>query len=97
MVQIGRIWCQADTRLNAEFNPDTTTWSATAQTVFEVIDPTARAIATQAHRLRQASNPIDTVIQQTGWHTLRVTGNGLPAAGAPYEAIVTYTGTRELP
>jgi alpha-amylase len=97
VVQIGRIWCQADARLNAAFNPDTTKWNATAQTVFEIIDPTTRTLATQTHRLRQESNPIDTVIQETGWHALRVTGKGLPAAGTPYEATVTYTGTRELP
>jgi hypothetical protein len=97
VVQIGRIWCQADTRLNAAFNPDTTKWNVTAQTVFEIIDPTTRTLATQTHRLRQESNPIDTVIQETGWHALRVTGKGLPAAGTPYEATATYTGTRELP
>lgn len=97
VVQIGRIWCQADTRLNAAFNPDTTGWSAAAHTVFDIIDPTTRMLAMQTHRLRQESNPIDTVIQQTGWHTLRVMGTGLPATGTPYEANVTYTGTEELP
>jgi alpha-amylase len=97
VVQIGRIWCQADTRLTASFNPDTKGWGATAQTVFEIFDPTARTLATQTHRLRQSSNPIDTIVQNTGWHTLRVTGKGLPVAGAPYAALVTYTGTQELP
>jgi len=32
-----------------------------------------------------------------GGHTLRILGQRLPAAGARYEAIVTYTGTQELP
>jgi alpha-amylase len=96
-VQIGRIWCQANTRLNASFNPNTTGWRAPAQTVFEIHDPNTRMLATQTERVRQKSAPIDTIVQETGWHTLRVTGKGLPAAGAPYEAIVTYTGTQELP
>jgi len=96
-VQVGRIWCQSGTRLNADFKPDTTRWSATAQTEFEIIDPAARTLATQKHRGNQKGNPIDTIVQKTGWHDLRVTGDGLPAAGAAYEAIVTYTGTQQLP
>jgi alpha-amylase len=96
-VQVGRIWCQSGTRLNAAFNPDTTQWGTTGQTVFEVVDSSARTLATQNHRGHGMSSPIDTIIQETGWHTLRVTGQALPAAGAPYEAIVTYTGTQQLP
>jgi hypothetical protein len=83
--------------VNAAFNPDTTGWSATAQTVFEIVDSAAHTLATQNHRGRQKSNPIDAITQETGWHSLRVTGKGLPAAGASYEAIVTYTGSQELP
>jgi alpha-amylase len=97
VVQVGRIWCQSGSRVNAAFNPDTTGWSATAQTVFEIVDSAARTLATQNHRGSQKSNPVDTITQETGWHSLRVTGQGLPAAGASYEAIVTYTGTQELP
>jgi alpha-amylase len=96
-VQIGRIWCQADTRLNASFTANTTGWRAPAQTVFEIIDPAAHTLATQTQRVRQKSDPIETIVQETGWHTLRVTGKGMPAAGAAYEAIVTYTATQELP
>jgi alpha-amylase len=97
VVQVGRIWCESGSHLNAAFNPDTTNWSATAQTVFEIIDSAARTLATQNHCGHQKSTPIDAIIQETGWHDLRVTGQGLPAAGAPYEAIVTYTGTQQLP
>ncbi len=32
-----------------------------------------------------------------GWHTLRLTGTHLPAAGVPYELTATYTAAEEVP
>jgi alpha-amylase len=95
-VRVGRIWCQSGSRLSVAFNPDTEGWSGTSQTVFEIIDSAGRTLATQKHWGQQKSDPIDAIAQELGWHNLCVTGQGLPAAGAPYEAIATYTGTQEL-
>jgi hypothetical protein len=62
----------------------------------EILDANTRALATQTYRADQAGNTVKVTVQQSGWHTLRVRGTGLPAAGASYEAIVTYTGTQVL-
>jgi hypothetical protein len=71
-------------------------WSAQAQIILEILDANTRALAAQTYRADQAGNTAKVTVQQSGWHTLRVGGTGLPAAGAAYEAIVTYTGTEVL-
>ncbi len=96
-VQVGRVWCQANTHIEVSFKPNTAYWSAQAQIVLEILDARAHALATQTYRAHHAGNTVKAAIQQSGWHTLRILGQGLPAAGARYEAIVTYTGTQELP
>jgi alpha-amylase len=96
-LQIGRVWCQANTPIDVVFKPNTAGWSAQAEIILEILDAKGDALATQTQRANHAGNAVKVTVQQSGWHTLRVSGQGLPAAGAPYEAIVTYTGTQELP
>jgi hypothetical protein len=74
------------------------------ETVTKHCETLRRSIRPSVADARTAPNPVgghqdcgQLNIEETGWHYLRVTGQGLPAAGAPYEAIVTYTGTPQLP
>jgi alpha-amylase len=96
-LQIGQVWCQANTPIDVVFKPNTAGWSAQAGIILEILDAKGHVLATHTHRANQAGNTVKVTVQQSGWHALRVLGQGLPAAGAPYEAIVTYTGTQELP
>jgi len=95
-VQAGRIWCQGGTGIEAGLKPDTTGWSAAAEVVVDILDGQDKVLASQTYNAKSANQPIKTKANQSGWFTVRVTGRGLPAAGAAYELTVTYIGTQEL-
>jgi alpha-amylase len=96
-VQVGRVWCQGNTPIDVAFKPNTAGWGVQAEITLEILDAKGHALATETYRANHGSNTVKSTVQESGWHTLRVKAAGLAAAGAPYEAIVTYTGTQELP
>ena len=95
-VQAGRAWCQGGTGIEAEFIPDTRGWSAAAEIVVDILDGQDKVLASLTYNAKSANQPIKTKANNSGWFSFRVTGRGLPAAGAPYELTVTYIGTQEL-
>jgi alpha-amylase len=95
-VLAGRVWCQQGTTLEAEFRPDTGGWQSNAEILIEILDPQTRVLANQIFRANQQGGALKVGVQESGWHALQVTGHGLPAGGAAYEAAVTYVGTEGL-
>jgi alpha-amylase len=95
-VQAGRIWCQGGTGIDAELRPDTAGWNAGAEIVVDVLDGQGKVLASEAYNAKSANAQIKTKANESGWFAFRLTGSGLPAAGAGYELTVTYTGTQGL-
>lgn len=95
-VQAGRIWCQGGTPIEAMLQPDTSGWGTNAEIVVNILGPQGKSLASQTYTAKSIGKKINLLADQTGWITLRVTGGGLPAAGAAYELTVTYTATQEL-
>ena len=95
-VQAGRIWCQGGTHMEATLKPETSGWATSAEIVVDILDPQGRSLASQGYPAKSIGKKINVIADQTGWITLRLTGRGLPAAGAAYELTVTYTATQEL-
>jgi len=94
-MEAGRVWCQSGTVIDAELKPDSNGWGAGSEILIEVLDP-QRKILTSEHYTRASHLRISAIASSSGWFTLRLTGRDLPAPGATYELIVTYTGTQEL-
>ena len=95
-VQVGRIWCQAGTEINAELIPNTSGWSAGAGIALDVLDSQGKVLAGGHSTPHTANSSTKTIANHSGWFTLRVVGHGLPPGGAPYRVQVTYTGTPGL-
>ena len=96
-VQLGRIWCQQGTAIEANLKPDTTGWVAGAQITAEIIGPTENVLTTEVYTARTAAKGMKTVASASGWFTFQVTGLGLSDAGAAVELTTNYTGTQETP
>jgi hypothetical protein len=62
----------------------------------DILDPQGKTLASQTYTAKSIGKKINVLADQNGWITLRVTGRGLPAAGAAYELTLTYTATQEL-
>jgi hypothetical protein len=94
--QAGRVWCQQGTGLEIKFAPNTAGWSAASQIVLEIVDADARVVANKTYHAADKNKEIKAVAGKSGWYSLRLSGEGLPAAGSAYEITVTYTGTQGL-
>ena len=94
--QVGRVWCQQGTDLEVQFVPNTMGWSPTSRITLEVLDADAKVLANQTYSEATKSGKSKAVADRSGWYTLRLSGQGLPAAGSAYEMTVTYTGTQGL-
>ena len=85
---VGRVWCAAGTSLSATLVPGREGWNAASTIRLDVLDPAQRRVQP---RLDDAAGNLTVGIVATGWHTLRVTGSGLPPEGRAFELRVTYT------
>jgi alpha-amylase len=95
-VQAGRVWCKAGTSIGAVLKPDTTSWTAAAEVVVDILDGQGKVLASETCNAKSVNQQIKANANASGWFTLRLTGRGLPPTGAAYELTVTYTGTQEL-
>jgi alpha-amylase len=97
----GRIWCAKGTAITLRLNLHLAAaqWTAQTRVTAAVVGPGAAALGT--HTWSQATHGATEALHATaassGWHELRLTGAGLPAAGIPYELTATYTAAGEIP
>ena len=87
----GRIWCAAHKPLRTRLR--TVARQTRGRISVEVIGPGGTVVATGS--AGAAESALDFVTIASGWHELRVVGQGL-SAPAPYELEVVYTSTQEL-
>jgi hypothetical protein len=96
-VVVGRIWCAVGSPIAATLTLDRAGWSAGSKLDLELLAPdaTRKSVVT----VTSASDPVlRTDADAEGFHMLRVTGAGLPAANSdqPYKVSVSYTAPRDL-
>jgi hypothetical protein len=91
-IDVGRIWSRANSVLNFTLKPDTTNWTPNTSITLEVISPNGSVLSTSVFRLN-ATAALKTTSTQSGFHTLRLTLAGAPAANpnSPYTLSATYT------
>ena len=95
-VQVGRVWCQQGTAIEAELTSDTAGWSAGADIFVELLNVQGKVVASFSYAPKSAHARLTAQADNSGWFTFRVTGHGLPASGAAYSLTVTYTATQEF-
>ena len=69
-VNVGRIWCAANTPIRLHFRPDTTNWTAATTTTLALHGPGGAVVATQDVSLAAPSKPIEVVATTAGFHQI---------------------------
>ena len=92
---VGRVWAAAGTHIGAEFRALLAPWPQRASIVGEVIDAAGASLASARTR-SNATAELQATARQSGWHSFKTAGTGLPASGTPFELKVTYTATQEF-
>ena len=92
-VNVGRIWCAANTPIRLQFRPDTTSWTAATTTTLSLHNPAGAVVATQDVSLAAPSKPIEVVATTAGFHQIAISASNTPAANATpsFEVDATYT------
>ncbi len=94
--EANRIWCQKGTAIDVLLKPDTKGWGVEAKIILEISNDQNAVLKKAQYTADSKDMRVSVDADQSGWLALRVTGDGLPSAGASYELTVTYTGTQEL-
>jgi len=94
--EAGRIWCQRGTPIEAELKPDTTGWGTGSKIIVDILDGQGKVLTSAQYTEHSKHARMRMIADHSGWIVLRVTGHGLPVAGAAYALTVTYTGTQEF-
>ncbi|MBA3937878.1 MAG: hypothetical protein H0X38_10480 [Planctomycetes bacterium] len=97
----GRIWCAKGKPITVHLHLHLAEaqWTAQARVTVALVGPGAVALGEHAwtKATHGANEALHATAASAGWHELRMTGAGLPAAGIPFELSVTYTAAEELP
>ncbi|MBV8088410.1 MAG: hypothetical protein JO139_02360, partial [Alphaproteobacteria bacterium] len=78
-----------------EFRGLLSSWPQSASIAVEVVDPAGASLAS-ARTGANATAELQATARQSGWHSFKTAGTGLPASGTPFELKVTYTATQEF-
>jgi galactose oxidase len=95
-VQVGRIWCAANSPIQVGLKPDLNGWTNTTAIQMDLIAPDGTVRATQS--FTSAAPPgatLQTTTSEEGFHTLRLTASNTPAAdpNPAFTLSATYTST----
>lgn len=88
-----RICCAQGSQVDVRFKLDRTGVVADATVQIEVLDATTGERVGWATTGGEDSAALSFKVVDGGWHLIRLVGNLLPAAGAPFEMPVTYLGS----
>ncbi|MGC2768920.1 MAG: alpha-amylase domain-containing protein [Candidatus Acidiferrum sp.] len=98
-VNVGRIWSRANSPVDLILKPDITGWMPNTSVAMEVLSPDGSVLATSVFKVSiLAHMALKTTSKQSGFHTLRLTAAGEPAANLnpAFTLSVTYTATANL-
>jgi len=93
-LNVARVWSRAHSPLSLTLKPDVTAWTPNTSITLDILAPDGSTLATSVFRLNApAGATLKTTSAQAGFHTLRLTTAGAPAANAnpAYTLSVTYT------
>jgi alpha-amylase len=94
---VGRVWCGSGTRIDATLTVDMSGCGPGASVVLEIADAGGNVLATaQQSSSSGRATASASGLGATRWVTLRLRGEGLPTAGAPFNLRVTYTGSQTI-
>jgi alpha-amylase len=96
--EVGRIWCAAQSTVQARLNVEAGHWAAATELTFELLDAQGAPVLT---RRWTAAAPTPGIAQGTvhegGWHMARLTAGGLaPPGEMPFELTLTYSAPQRL-
>jgi alpha-amylase len=94
LTHAGRIWCEAGSSIEAEFEPDTKGWRESAGVLVELTDSHDNVLASEQYTVASKRGGLKANANGSGWFSLRLTGRGLPAE-ASFGLKVTYTAPQE--
>jgi galactose oxidase len=92
-IDVGVIWCRANSPLNLTLKPDVANWTPNTNITINVISPDGSTLATSVFRQNDpAGGNLQTTIVHEGFHTLRVTAASAPPANPnpAYTLSATY-------
>jgi alpha-amylase len=98
-VNVGRIWSRANSPVDLILKPDITGWMPNTSVAMEVLSPDGSVLATSVFKVSILERmALKTTSKLSGFHTLRLTAAGEPAANLnpAFTLSVTYTATANL-
>lgn len=98
-VQVGRIWCAADSLVRARLKPVTTGWTKETSINVQLLAPDGSIVVQRAFNLETpAATLLEATTRAEGFHTLRLTSSNTPATNPnpAYTLSVIYTATTVL-
>jgi alpha-amylase len=93
-IDVGRVWCRAGSPLSLVLRPDVTDWTPATSITLDVLAPGGSVLATSVFKLSTpAGTALNTTSMRAGFHTLRLTLAGAPAArpNVPFMLSAAYT------
>ena len=88
----GRIWCEKATAVLVALSATGKNLAAPASVLLELTGPDLTVVGSQRWTVAKNPQPLQVRTAATGWHSIRLTGTGLPAANPiSYIVKVTYT------
>jgi hypothetical protein len=96
-VQVGQVWCAANSPVSAVLKPDVTNWAAATSIKMELMDPEGALLANQTF---DRGPPPGTALRATaptsGFYAIQLQASNLPAETASYSLSVTYTAPQNF-
>jgi alpha-amylase len=98
-VSAGRIWCDANSPIQAILKPDTAGWTASSKIELALLSPDGSILANEnVASNTPAGTSLHATARATGFHTIQLTASNMPVANLnpSFEVSVTYTATQTL-
>jgi alpha-amylase len=96
---VGPIWCQAGTPIQASLQPDMSNWANDTEIVAEILAPNGNRVATRTYKKdTPPKSAFSGNAPATGFHTLRVTAANTPPANPnpAYTLSAIYTAPQQF-
>ena len=91
-----RFYIAKGSPIGIAFSAKTAGWSEASSVTVQLIGPSGAPAGGTAQGVSGPATVAHSAAAETGWHTLVLTGAGLPAAGSSFEASVTYSAPQEI-
>jgi alpha-amylase len=99
VLDVGRIWCDSGTAIEARFSAtEPSTLPAHASVTLDIIGTSGQVTGSKTWPVLPGGDEIlHSLSAGRGWLALRLVGTNLPTAGIPFELTVTYIASQTIP